>query len=69
MAVHVQSVAPEFASAFATGLRASSVLSRHLGQGTNFTMSQRHDQVQNKLGDGNSGFLSPTASSSFQNVR
>lgn len=31
------------------------LLSRHLGQGTNSTMSQRHDQVQNKLGDGNSG--------------
>lgn len=45
------------------------LLSRHLGQGTNSTMSQRHDQVQNKLGDGNSGFLSPTASISFQNVR
>lgn len=29
------------------------LLSSYLGQGTNSTMSQRPDQVQNKWGDGN----------------
>lgn len=31
------------------------LLSSYLGQGTNSTMSQRPDQVQNKWGDGISG--------------